>query len=571
MSFPDKILLLFLFCLLVSCSTSEIPDTAHNTLLEADSLYACGGLYSDTTALRDAVSRYEKSNRKRQYNDAIARLYYYLGRNHTLCNNDVEAVIHQADSLKALGREYSDSTTLASMSKRIDNAVYRHLYPDTYAGIMYHYGRLLLTSNNPASAMRCFLAVTNSKTTNHTIVGRAYSNISAICHQAKEYELAYQMSEKSSQQFMRANDTLAYYYALYEMTVELAEQSKKEETLALAKTIEQEYNHPSVTALVDLAKAILYQNVQQYDSSIVYANKELSFYIDEPTGLVIKAQAFSFLGIKDSAVFYASKTINATQNPLSHLKNAYYILQNDDISISKDSVNTLAAKRMDVSDILDKNHTEYSIAVLLLQQNGNRKNYIVMFFLLGIIMLIPLGFFIYATFQKIKEQHRNINFEKQRLLQQKNILYQQQQQIRQENFMLRQHNNDLKHTNELLEQSNTLLYKANFEKLNQRILALQQSDDWKKELCWSDFDMFCQLVNQNFFFLIRKLRVFNIKNEREIRLCVLVLIDIFKDNEMAALLYYGENSIRTIKMNIAKKLGTTSKNMRDSLIKIAVG
>lgn len=58
-------------------------------------------------------------------------------------------------------------------------------------------------------------------------------------------------------------------------------------------------------------------------------------------------------------------------------------------------------------------------------------------------------------------------------------------------------------------------------------------------------------------------------NEREIHLCILVTIGNFSDKQLAQLLNYSEKSIRSIKLNAAKKLGTTSAHLHDFLMQKA--
>jgi len=60
---------------------SKVTEDATITLNNADSLYLSEQIFTDTTALKTAIASYEKANRKKQYNDDLARLYYYLGRN----------------------------------------------------------------------------------------------------------------------------------------------------------------------------------------------------------------------------------------------------------------------------------------------------------------------------------------------------------------------------------------------------------------------------------------------------------------------------------------------------------
>ena len=79
----------------------------------------------------------------------------------------------------------------------------------------------------------------------------------------------------------------------------------------------------------------------------------------------------------------------------------------------------------------------------------------------------------------------------------------------------------------------------------------------------------CEIVNQNFLMLANKLKAKHLLNDKEIRLCVLVLIGNFSSKQMADILCYGEKSIRSIKRNTAVKLGTNSSNLRDFLLQMA--
>ena len=96
--------------------------------------------------------------------------------------------------------------------------------------------------------------------------------------------------------------------------------------------------------------------------------------------------------------------------------------------------------------------------------------------------------------------------------------------------------------------------------------ALQQSENWLDELGWKDYDTLRRTVNRHFSLLADKLKLRYALSEREMRLCVLVLMGCFTDKQMADILCYGEKSIRTIKRNTAIKMGTTSRELRTFLI-----
>ena len=101
-------------------------------------------------------------------------------------------------------------------------------------------------------------------------------------------------------------------------------------------------------------------------------------------------------------------------------------------------------------------------------------------------------------------------------------------------------------------------------------MAIRKSHDWQNELEWADFEKMCDVVDKHFNLLAYKLKQKKVLHEKEIRLCILVLIGGFTDKQMADILFYGEKSIRSIKRNAAKKLCTTSAKMRDFLLELTL-
>ena len=101
--------------------------------------------------------------------------------------------------------------------------------------------------------------------------------------------------------------------------------------------------------------------------------------------------------------------------------------------------------------------------------------------------------------------------------------------------------------------------------IENRCSMLRKSTNLTGDLCWSDYDKMCTIVNQQFFLFASKLKETNVLNETEIRLCILVLIGL-KRQEISAILPYALSSVGKLKDNTAKKLGTTGKNLREYLI-----
>lgn len=91
----------------------------------------------------------------------------------------------------------------------------------------------------------------------------------------------------------------------------------------------------------------------------------------------------------------------------------------------------------------------------------------------------------------------------------------------------------------------------------------------KKELYWNDYPKMCAKVNMSMGNLIDKLAHTIMLNETEIRLCVLVLIGLPR-NQIAEILPYAVNSIGKLKNTTSKKLGTNGKNLHTLLKKMSL-
>ena len=98
---------------------------------------------------------------------------------------------------------------------------------------------------------------------------------------------------------------------------------------------------------------------------------------------------------------------------------------------------------------------------------------------------------------------------------------------------------------------------------------IHQSSDIKSDLCWTNYEEFCHIANKTLNFLPYKLHSWGITSEREIRLCTLVMIDCSYE-EIADLLPYSLSGIGKLKYTTAKKLGSNVRNLRKTLMQIAV-
>ena len=454
---------------------------------------------------------------------------------------EAQTVVTDADSLWHNGQMYGidagDSVTLAEAYHRLDRV--QAIFPDEFAHSCYHYGRLLRKKDNPVDAMQAFLAATHSRTRDYHILGRVYSNMGDICHLAGEYNLSYDMFEKSAGMFLENGDTINYYYALNDMAFELAEQGKKDDTYNILNRIERECNQSEVQIKLLETKATACKKVHQYDSAIFYGHQLRWNNYYDATGLLICAQAYSYLNLKDSATLYANMVLERS-NQLDDICNALYILTNDDKTKNIENVRQIAADRSDVQKLMEIRQGQLSQATQLLEIDLNRKPdwqwlyaSCATIFILGILALIYL-----------RRRHR----QHQLLSQQVEDLENKSQEIMRE------------HTT----------YKNNLvAQLEQNCRVISESKDFPDNLNWKEFEALCKTVDTHFNMLASKLSQAHALNETEIRLCVLVLLNLGR-TQISTTLPYALNSIGKLKDHTAKKLGTTGKNLRSFLLKIAV-
>lgn len=475
----------------------------------------------------------------------------------TACNPDVNrhnalGVVSKADSLWHAGQMYGvdagDSVTLAQAYETLSSfnspllSIFNSQLSTDYAHACYHYGKLLRTKDNPVEAMQAFINATHSGTDDYHILGRVYSNIGDMCHLAGDYDLSYDMFEKSANSFLQNGDTLLYYYDLANMAFELAEGRKKETSYAILDSIEGGcFDKELLVKLLEI-RAVACEKVQEYDSAIFYASLSCLNGNHEPTGLLVKAQSYSYLGIKDSAVSYAKAVLETSNNPYDR-NNALYIITNDDESKDKTAIREVAADRSDAQKVIELEKATLSQAILLLNQDLNRRPNL--WWLISIIAtLVAVGFggSIYV--------HRKRK--KQELLTQKLDV-------------LKKATSSIQEKHDYLAERYLKNHKQIEEEINNKCTILRDSNTIKKTLAWKNYNRMCTLVDKQFFLLASKLRRKHDLNETEVRICVLTLLDCSYD-QMAELLFRSTTSIGTLKTRVAKKLGTSTKHLRQYLI-----
>lgn len=375
------------------------------------------------------------------------------------------------------------------------------------ADFYYRQGRQYREAGEPVAAMNAFIAATRVHSHEYSFKGRSFSNMATMCRIGERHELAYALYEQSFYQFELAQDSLAQAYALNNMAWEQAVLAHKQEAMRL---VEEALSVCSDTAvqnkvLESQAAACLY--AEEYDSVLYYAQQSpSSVYMN-----MLQAQAYTFMGNNDSALFYAKQVVMQTSNP-RYLDDVYYILTFCDSTAQADEVRALAATRTDIQRDLERNNPEW-IEAMLLAENALKVPKPTSPKILVLLVAVLLVLLAIVSFVFIR------------------------------------------------------LHKRKVDSLEQQCRILRHCTDLRKELNWTNYQQFSLICNQRLSGIVDKLERRGL-SEREIRICVLVLIGL-SYAQMAEVLIRAENGIGKDKYLVAKHLGVSVKDLQDTLRHIA--
>ena len=467
---------------------------------------------------------------------------------------EARTIVAEADSLRSAGQSLSpsafhlstsksDSTTIASAVSALEPL--RLIYPTDYAHANYYYGRLLREAGNQPEAMLAFLRVIHSRTKDYAIKGRAYSNMGTMCNYSGEFALSYDMYGHSAEHFWKAKESTLYYYAQNAKALQLAELSLHDETLQLLDSITNNCNDSGVLAKTWETKTFLYINLMQYDSALYAIRMLHAAGYRAPSVYVKQAQAFWYLEQYDSAHYYAQYVMSMPQATPRDKYNMLYILTFNDPDITDPEFKERYEERADIDkEILDPQNMQYSQAMDLLEQDLTRKpNLTWLWTLLVTLCIIATSTSIYIRKKKAKHQ----------------LISQQTEQLLLKNEQLVQQTT-------LLKQQHTLRREKMRQELEFARLSICNAHDWQKELHWKNYDEMCEILNAHFLLFADKLKATTALDEKEIRLCVLVFLDMFTLKQIADILSYSETGIRTYKSRVNEKFGNKGHDLRNFLI-----
>ena len=332
------------------------------------------------------------------------------------------------------------------------------------------------------------------------------------------------------------------------MAVELAEQKLQNETLALLDSIEHNCTNDGVLTKLWETKAIMYYNIGKYDSAIISVKQLQNKGNHDATGYVKEAQAFDCMGLKDSALYYAKHVMSHPYASNQDKYHVLYILINYDNTISKQEVQVLSSERADLNnELIEPLLQQLHVAVELLRQDiGDAPS---LQKIIVILLILSLAGVSIVTILVILR---------------KNII-----RLLTGHHRLKKENEEIRQSSENIKQQNSAWQQQIIQDIENTCEIIRQYNDWDKQLHWKDYNELCEFINQHFYLLADKLKQNYHLDEKELRLSILVLLDMFNNDTIAKILHYGKG-IRTYKSRLNAKLGNVGNDLRTKLIQIAV-
>ena len=457
-----------------------------------------------------------------------------------------EMTVRTADSLRAAGQYYNDSAALAEAVSALRPL--RFFRRNSYAHACYHYGRLLIDANSPVIAMEQLLRAEQYAGTDYILRGRILTNIAYICQLEERWPLAYDIYQESGNCFLQGEDTIAYYIALHSMAKMSAYIPSYDSTFVLIDSIRSNCPDSLIRIQAFVPAMQYYIRHKDYELAIQYADTLIKYKTLYSFACLTKAQAYHYLNQKDSACWYAEQVI-AVDPILLNLRNAYYILVNDDVNADKELIKQRASTRADIQREMQHRQAELTRAVdyYLQQQQISKRRKIALF--IGFFVLLGLLSAVLVLYSRRKKHKKDII------------------SLHKKNRTLQLSNQDLQQTNMHLQSEQAEQYRQILSDIESTCQTLLANPNWMKVMQWDDYKSLCRNINVRFYRLEERLQAINSMKEQEVRLCVLVLMNL-SHKEIAGILHCSHTSIGRFKENTAQKLGVHGGELRMRLLEL---
>ena len=456
--------------------------------------------------------------------------------------HEAERVIAMADSVDQTEHViYSDTVVLGKTIRTLDNPFGRFFMSNTLGKAYYYMGRNYSLSNQIVAAAGCYIEADRLQIDDPIYRGRVNSNMAYICAQNNNDSLALIFYERASNDFKESGNEWRYSQTLLdrsESNILLHNYLVADSLLQIAQSYQ--FDSAYQARYYETCGLYFYEQ-QQYDSALVYFHKGLNYWQTE------EDKCFSYLKIMqsywgnisiDSTMHYAQKCILISNNP-NYISNAYYCLMQ--VAKNKNDVELLSQyshARTDAQKLLRDNTNQYAAAIpKLIEYLQNPYPLRWVWIMLATILLVCIILFVGAVVYR----HRN---------------HIASEQI--DRLSVHVENQDA-----LLSQE--LYYRQLGEKLSN--IVDKYHAPHKR---WKEYKTLKRDLSPWLHIWMCKLDTLPLSEREKIFCTIRLVYSYMSDIEIAEYLCYDKHGIRVFKQRIAKKLGTTSADLRDFLRNLPV-
>ena len=507
---------------------------------------------------------------------------------------ETERTIAIADSMDAKHQLYSDTAALRTAICTLNKPITRHLHRNTLAAAYYYMGRNLSADNAIPEAAECYIACDRLRPDSPVRRGRVNACMANICTQQCKDSLALIFNLRSMEAF-RESDNLWYYAC---KLLFLSENYCKLGEHHIADSLWQEANAFHLDSayrfyVLETRGAYFYYR-QQYDSALTYFLQTE----DYPRGNQSKcydymkiAQIYESLGKPALAYPYADYVAQHSTNP-TQISNACYTLlnhaeQTGDVALMA----TYSHNREDAGREKRALSEKYGAAVEKCRQYianpyPDRKWHIavgIAILLCGILCAV-IRLLRYRKRKAIKQRDIHIQQQYKSLCEKDKQIQQQYMQAEELSVQLQaqkaaslQTQLYLQHTEQQLQQKieivRELVRMVHTSREPEVILQLEHLKIRypHPDKSWNTYLIFQKDIGHTLLGVCKQLERKSLSH-REITVCICSLIyESITLADLAQYLCYSQNSIRTIRTRIAKKLGIDSAaRLYEYLMNLAV-
>lgn len=460
---------------------------------------------------------------------------------------EAKATIAEADSLLAKGGIMRDTAVLADAICALDNPIGRVFAHEELSKAYYLMGRSLDDyHHNFADAADYYIAADRLKPKDIILHGRINSCLGYLCKQDSCFKEALVFYKRSNKAFNESGNE--WYYAqnllnIVECQIFERQYDAADSLLRIADgfSIDTAYYARAIET-----RGMYYYEMQQYDSALLYLEsiKDFPRSIGEQCFNAHQIlQCYARLNKIDVALPYAEYIIK--NSCCAGLKsNAYYVMiryaehNNEVTNLAKYSYLREDADRMNRCYMESCAEATTKLKTYIADPHPFRVGNIV---IAGCLLLLAI-----AVFWGIMHRKRNQKMATEMVFVEAELRDWQQRMSE-------------KLT---LEETNT----AAKRKIISDIVMMHAEEFLPDNKIWKDEKELFRLADSCFGFLIYRLRnTYRNLNNSELKICLTTLLN-FSKKTIAKSTYCSEDSVSTTKQRLAKKLGTSPRELRDFLM-----